>query len=395
MTAQQGIGRKIQFGLAKETTRGTAVASASYWNPWMDLVLDEKKELVPDDQAYGVIEDNIGFTQTKKWAEGSLSGIVSDQTIGLVLYSVFGGYAVTGPSDSAYTHAFTVGQSAQHQSLTFFKHDPLAAQDYSYANGVVQKLEITLAVKKFVEYQATISALSGAAKSDFTPATTAENRFVPQYATASFALSYAGLQGTLTATGTAATTIHVTGLSISTSVLKIGMGVSGVNVPAGATVAAIISDSAFDLSAATSGAVGTMTFTPVAIPIKSLKLTIDQNTEPYDVLGSVGPADYLNKEFSVEGTFEAIFKNESDFKTQFMGPTPLSMRFDLVNSDVTIGAGTHPEIKIDLPKVTILELGIPYKVKDLVYQTVKFKASYSTADTMLAKVSLVNTVTTY
>jgi hypothetical protein len=252
-------------------------------------------------------------------------------------------------------------------------------------------------LKKFIMFNASIKALSGASQSTFTPSTTTENRFVPQYLAAKFALNYSGLQGTLTATGTAASTVNVTALSINAQTnLKIGMGVSGSNVPAGATVAAIVSSTAFTLSAATTGAVGTMTFTPVSIALKSVKLTINSNVEDQDTLGSLGPADFLNKEFSVEGTAEVIYQNESDFKTQFMGPTTLAMRLDIKNTDVLIGAATRPELYIDMPKCTIQEFGRSFKVKDLIYQHIKFRASYSVSDTLMCKAILVNSApTTY
>ena len=397
MSAQKGIGRLISVGVAKETTRGTAISTAAFWNPWNDLTLDEKKEFAVDAQSYGIVEDNTNLTQTKKWAQGTLAGNVPDQTIGLILYAMFGGYGVGTHSgeSTVYDHAFTVGQNAQHQSLTFFLHDPLSAVDYSYANGVVEKLELNIALKKFIDFNATIKALSGAAQSTFTPSTTTENRFVPQYLAASFALDYAGLQGTKTATGTAATTVHVTALSISTATLRVGMTVTGSNIPVGAKIATIVSTSAFDLTVATTGAASTMTFGPAVIALKSAKVTINSNVEDQEVLGSLSPADFLNKEFSVEGTFEAIWQNESDFKTAFMGPTPLSMRLDIKNTDVTLGTATNPEIYIDLPRVIIQELGRPFKVKDLVYATMKFKASYSIPDTTLAKVRLTNTISTY
>lgn len=394
MAASKGIGRLVQVGIGKESTRGTAV-TATYWNPWIDLTIDEKKEFAVDDQSYGIIEDNTNQTQTRKWAQGSLAGNVLDQSTGLLFYSMFGGYGVSGPTDSAYTHTFTIGQSAQHQSLTFNLHDPLSAQDYQYANGVVEKLELDMALKKFISYNASIKALSGATHAAFSPSTTTENRFVPQYLSAKFAIDYGGLLGTKTATGTAATTIHVTALSINTTLLRVGMTVSATNCPAGATIASIVSATAFDLSAATTGAIGTMTFGPAVVALKSAKIIINSNVEDQDVLGNLAPADFLNKEFSVEGTFEAIWQNESDFKTQFMGPTTLAVRLDIKNTDATIGAATNPEIYIDMPKCTLQDLGRPFKVKDLVYQTLKFKCSYSVADTLMAKLVVVNSVSTY
>ena len=393
----KGIGRLVQVGVAKETNRGTAVSSAAYWTPWNDLMLDEKKEFAVDAQAYGVVEDNIHLTQTKKWAQGSLAGNVADQSVGLLLYGMFGGYAeATHSGESAvYDHSFTVGQGAQHQSLTFFLHDPLAAADYSYANGIVEKLELTMALKKFIEFTASVKAQSGAAQSTFSPATTAENRFVPQYLAAKFALDYAGLQGTKTATGTCSTSVHVTGLSISTAALRVGMTVTGANIPAGAKVAAIVSSTAFDLTAASTGSATSYTFGPAAVALKSAKLTVNSNVEDQEVLGSLSPADFLNKEFSVEGTLEAIWQNETDFKAQFMAPGILSMRLDMKNTDVTLGTAANPELYIDMPKCTIQELGRPFKVKDLVYQTIKFKASYSVTDTMMAKMVLTNGISTY
>jgi hypothetical protein len=388
MAAQKGIGRLIQVGVAKETTRGTAVSSASYWNPWTDLTLDEKKEFVADNQAYGIIEDNVNFTRTKQWSQGSLAGNIADQTIGLILYSLFGGYSVTG--SGPYTHTFSVAETAQHQSLTLFKHDPLTAVDYSYANGIIEKLDLSVGLKKFVSFTASIMAQMGVSQSSFTPSTTTENRFVPQYLAAKFALDYAGLLGTKTATGTCATTIHVTSLSINTSTLRVGMTVTGTNIPVGAKIATIVGANAFDLSVASTGTASSYTFGPAIIALRSAKVTINQNVESQDVLGSVAPADFLNKEFAVEGTIEAILQNESDFKTQFMGPTPLAVRLDLLNSDVS-----NSELYLDMPKVTLQEYGVPYKVKDLTYQTVKFKASYSVSDTLLAKMVLVNSVTTY
>lgn len=77
MAAQKGIGRLVQVGIGKESLRGTAVA-ATYWNPWTDLTIDEKKEFAVDEQAYGIIEDTTNLTQVKKWSQGSIQGNVLD-----------------------------------------------------------------------------------------------------------------------------------------------------------------------------------------------------------------------------------------------------------------------------------------------------------------------------
>jgi hypothetical protein len=389
----KGIGRLIQFGVAKEGARGTAESTASYWTPWNDLMLDEKKEFATDAQAYGIIEDSVNMTQTKKWAQGSLQGNFLDQSSGLILYSLFGGYAVTG--SGPYVHTFTIGESAQHQSLTLFLHDPLSAVDYSYANGVVEKLEIDIALKKFITFNASLKALSGASQSSFTPSTTSDNRFLPQYLAASFAPTMAGLLGTLTATGTCSTTVHITGLSISTALLRVGMTVTGSNIPSGATISKIVSGTAVDLSVASTGSATSYTFGPAVVALKSAKVTINANVEDQDVLGSLNPADFLNKEFAIEGSFECIWQNETDAKTAFMGPTPQAISLVATNTDVTINSTGHPTLNITLAKCTFTELGRPFKVKDLTYQTVKFKAVYSVSDTLMGEIILTNSLSSY
>lgn len=393
--ASKGIGRLIQVGFAKETTRGSAISSASIWTPWSDLTLDEMKEFATDSQAYGIIEDNVNLTHTKKWAQGSLQGNLGDTTAGFLLHGMFGGYAKSG--SGPYTHTFTVGESAQHQSLTLFKHDPITGQDYNYANGVIEKFELNIALKQFVQYTASMLAFSGVAQSAFTPSTTTENRFVPQYLAASFAPTYPGLSGSLTATGTAASTVNVTACSINVyTYLKIGMTVTGTNIPAGTTIVALVSSSAFTLSQATTGTMGTMTFGPMTVALKSAKLTVNSNVESQDVLGSVTPADFLNKEFSIEGSVEAILQNETDFKTFYMGtnnsgfPQSLAIGLTLTNTDAIAGGSTNPSLTFNLAKCTITKYGVPYKVKDLVYQSISFKCSYSISDTLLGNAVLVN-----
>lgn len=392
------IGRLFQVGIAKETTRGTTPGSVGYWLAFAEASIDEKYNNAVDTEVYGVVEDSASMTRTKNWSEGDIKGPIGDLHFGLFLYSLLGGYAVGTHSGESvvYDHTFTVQEGVQHQSLSTYIHDPAAAaQDYSYANAMVAKLDLEYSLGKFVAYTVHLMAQKGVQQSQYSPSQSAENRFVPQYMTAAFAPSLAGAAGTLTATGTAATTIHVTGLSINTNLLRVGMTVTGTNIPVGAKIVTIVSSTAFDLSIASTGTVSSMTFGPAAIKLKSLKLSVDQNVESYDVLGSLAPADFFNKEFKVEGQLDALFQNESDFKTLSLANTPQAMSIDLLNTDVTIGTSTHPELKILLAKCYFTEYGRPIKIKDLIVQSVKFKAVYSISDASMMKAVLTNTLSTY
>jgi len=335
MSIQKGIGRQVQFGIAKEVTRGTAPSVPAYYLAWADGLLDEKYENVTDVESYGVIEDSANQTRTKNYAEGVIKVPVTDVSFGLFLFSLLGTDTPTAegsPNAVVYDHAFTVAQNVQHQSIACYVHDPLAAQDYAHANCVVTKMDIEFALKQFISASVTIKGLKGTQISTLTPSQAVENRFVPQHVTFKVASSYSGL-------------------------------------------------------AAAS-----------ATAIKSLKLTIDQNTDDDDVLGQAYPRDFLNKEFKIEGTLEAIFNGESDYKTAALANTYKALRIDIKNTDVTlagVGVTANPHLVIDLAKVFFTEFGLPRKLKDLVYQTVKFKASYSITDALMVKATLSNEVSAY
>jgi Phage tail tube protein len=329
----KGIGRRFSIGIAKEVTRGTAIASANHWLPFSDASVDEKYENVTQDEAYGVIEDSVGQFRVKNWAEGTLKVPLTDLSLPLILYSMFGASADSTHSGetTVYDHKATVAESAQHQSLTLFIHDPLAGVDYSHALGVIHKLDLDVELKKFAELSLSIKALKGVSQSSFTPSIAAENRFLPQYMTFKYATSVSGISGA------------------------------------------------------------------TAIALKSVKLSVDASIEDDDVLGSIAPIDYLNKEFKVTGTLEAIWQNEADFKTVSLASpnVPQALSIVLQNTDVNIGVvPSHPTVNITLDQCYFTEFSRPIKIKDLVYQTVKFKATYSTANSEMLNIITTNTAAT-
>lgn len=330
--SQKGIGRRFSIGIAKEATRGTAVSSANHWLPFSDASLDEKFENVTQDEAYGIIEDSVGQFRVKNWAEGTLKVPVTDLSLPLILYAMLGASADSTHSGESvvYDHKATVGESAQHQSLTLFIHDPLSGVDYSHALGVIHKMDLDVELKKFAELTLSVKALKGASQSSFSPSIASENRFLPQYMTFKYATSVSGLSGA------------------------------------------------------------------TAIALKSCKLSIDASVEDDDVLGSTAPVDYLNKEFKVTGSLEAIWQNESDFKTVALATpnVPQAMLIDLKNTDVTIGSSSNPEVAITLDQVYFTEFSRPIKIKDLVYQTIKWKGVYSTANSEMLNIVTTNTAET-
>ena len=328
------IGRQVQFGIAKEATRGSAESSADFFIPWSELSIDDKDDKVLDDMAIGVVEESAGETIVKQWAEGSISGPITDKAFALILNAICGTLSSGANADGSglvYDHTITVAQSIQPQSLTYFLNDPSAtsnAQDYVYALGMISSLEIRYEQGKFITFSATLRSKKGV-QTAVTPATNVENRFIDKHVVFKLATNLAGL-----------------------------------------------------------GAASPIT-------IRSFTLTFDRMIEDDMVLGSVAPNDFLSKGFSVSGSLEARWESEATFKTAALAGTAKALRIDLQNTDVTIGTGENPGLTIDLAKVVFSAPGRTYSLGDVVAQTLEFKAHYSVSDSKLLTILATNLQASY
>ena len=329
----KGIGRQIQFGIAKEASRGTAEAAATFWIPWISLALDEKIELAEHNQAYGVLEATSGASIVKKWAEGSVSAPIGDKHFPLLLLSLLGALATTDNADadaSVKDHTITVGQSAQHQSLTMFLDDPLAAADYKHPLGVVEEINIKYEVGKMLEYEAKIRSKTGTlVVAGLTPASTTENNFLSQHASFKLASNLAGLDAAS------------------------------------------------------------------ALTVRSMNLKIAQAIQEDGALGDVSPVDYTNGPVTIEGEIEAVWESESAYKAAVLAGTAKAMRMDLINSDVTIGTAAKPQIRVDLAKVIFSEITKAHNLDDIVMQTLAFKGHYSSSDAKMVSIVVTNDQASY
>lgn len=185
------IGRLADIGIKKETTRGTAESTATFWLPKMSFSYDDKIEQVIDESSYGVIEDSTDAKVVGKFAEGEFEGKIGDKSIGLLLLAALGSVSTTGPAEtSVYTHTFTVQEDNQCDSLTIFQDDP--NQDYSYPLGMIDSLEIDASLGQFVKIMASFRSIVGSTGSH-SPSYSAENHFLPQHATLTYATDLSGI----------------------------------------------------------------------------------------------------------------------------------------------------------------------------------------------------------
>jgi hypothetical protein len=202
MTTQ--IGRLINVGIAKESSRGTAEALASFWIPKVDFDFNPRADYAVNESGLGVIDARSDAKVVETVGEGSFGGIVYDKNFGLLLAACLGTWSSSVVSDSAYTHSFTRLNTNQHPALTIFHKD--SNVDEKYALGMLNQLTINCVLKDFVKYSAGFLSKIGATTSS-TPSYTAENPFLATHVTVKFAATTAALA---TASETSVRAINLT-----------------------------------------------------------------------------------------------------------------------------------------------------------------------------------------
>lgn len=132
-----------------------------------------------------------------------------------------------------------------------------------------------------------------------------------------------------------------------------------------------------------------------ALPLQRVSLKIEKNVEDEDILGSITPNNFANKQFVISGELECWFKDESTFKTKALASTAQAMEIKLVNPDVTLGVASNPTITITLYKVKYMDLTRDLGVDNIVRQTVTFKALFDATATKMADIVVKNLVADY
>lgn len=321
------IGRQIDLGVAVESTRGTAVAP-QFWMPRVDFSFDDTVELFNVNSSLGRLADANQAHVLTKWGEGDIGAEVRDVSIGPVLYAALGTLSTSGPSDSAYTHAFSLQDSTQHKSLTLTVDEDNATNQYALC--MLNTLEFNMELDGILNFTANFMGKTSTGASA-TASYSAENKFVKKHLGFKLAANIAGLSGAS------------------------------------------------------------------AISLKSLTLTLTKNVEADNTLGTVEPEDFLNKQFSVEGSVTLNYEDET-YKEYMRGETYRAMEIAWTNTDETIGAGsTNPSLTIQLPRVRFFDWERDMSLDDVVPQTIGFKGYYDITNSLepISTCELVNGQTSY
>jgi hypothetical protein len=178
-------GRLVSYGLALETTRGTAVAP-QFWARWETADFEDEGKSIMNASAVDVLDKYSGSEVVEQTGGGSLAGKITDHTFGLILFSAFGGYskALAAGETTVYTHTFTESQINASPSLTITRTDPNVQTQYTMA--MLNGLDIELKAGDYVRHTSSFMSQPGASTTGITALPIVENEFIAKNATVTF-----------------------------------------------------------------------------------------------------------------------------------------------------------------------------------------------------------------
>lgn len=189
------IGRLASLGLGIETTPGTAV-TATDWIPTEDFTMVPMVPKVPDDNAFGIIDEVSGSAIATEASEISATGIVRSNSFGKLLKMALGtAGTATLVETGVYTHAFTRLNSNAHPSATIYMNKGNTDERAPYA--MIDSIELSASVGEFVKF--TVGMMGGKVEdSTATPAFLSglsDEAFRAAKVTMKLATNIAGLSG--------------------------------------------------------------------------------------------------------------------------------------------------------------------------------------------------------
>lgn len=315
------VGRRTEIGIAKESTRGTAV-NPTFWMPTSTISFDEKVAKVRSEEGFGNIQEGSDSFITSIMGEGDFESEMRVDSLGLVLLSLFGSVssAVDGGGGSAYDHTYTIANTNIHQSLSILSQDPVGDAANPETNKMmtlacVDSFKFTVNPEEIVKYTAGFKSRGAKDWTTQTADYTSDsNKLLHQHLTLKFAANIAGLSG----------------------------------------------------ASATS--------------VKSFDIEIAKNTIHDNVAGTVQPEDILNQQFGVTGTI--VLNHEDDtFKDFDVDNTYRSMEVLLTNP-ATIGNSANPQLQLQLPRVSFSEWERDRSLNDIVTQTIQFQGNYDATNAL-------------
>ena len=188
------IGRLVDVGIGAESSRGGGIAP-TFWIPKASINFDDKVVKARSTQTYGNIAmDGAQALPAKNWSQGSIELDMMDKPFGLLLYALLGAKSVSGPSDSAYTHTFTLANTNQHQSLAISVKQ-LTLANLMYKLSMINSLTMEITPEEMVKITVDFQGKRGVTTSSTVTYATAYNKFIGRDLSFKLATLTSGLTG--------------------------------------------------------------------------------------------------------------------------------------------------------------------------------------------------------
>lgn len=132
------------------------------------------------------------------------------------------------------------------------------------------------------------------------------------------------------------------------------------------------------------------------IKVQNLKIEFNKNLLRKHFLGSASADDILNQTFSVEGSFQLPYEDQT-YKNYMLNNTYKAMSIKIMNNDVALSGGGSPYIEIILPRVGFFDW-TPARPKGALHeQTIGFKAyrDVTNSENAVYTITLQNSQATY
>jgi len=185
------IGRLINLGLGKETSRGTA-AAATYWLAKATMSFFDRVTKAVSQLSYGNIGDGNQELVALQWAEGAIETDLQSKSFGLILLGTFGTLS-TGAYLSVYKHSYTLQNDNAHDSLTLWYRDSAESLNYFFKLAMIDSLTIKAVPEDTVKATIKFISKSSGDASTLTPAYVAEDKFVGRHVAIKLATLTGGL----------------------------------------------------------------------------------------------------------------------------------------------------------------------------------------------------------
>lgn len=387
--ANEHIGRLQKIGLGRESTAGTAVA-ASAWLPKVSAEFKPVSEKAVDSSAYGVIDEVYDSQTVKNMTEISLSGILRDKNIGLLLLATMGGVyktvrcTITGLSGG--TPA--IGDSVTNVAHAMTGTIRYIANSYYYIQVLTGTLTATSNGDSFGNgtWTATIGGVDNAIFTHiFYRANTNTHQslsVVNDDPVSPMVAAYSMLDSL---------ELEVANNSFLTFAAKL----KGKKLAVASPTSSFITDNPFMGKNCTVKFADTTALLTAAsaVELSRIKLSFKKNVADYQALGSDDVSSLHNQQFNVAGDLDALF-NSTTFRDYMINSTKKACRIRLLNTGVTIGSAGNPELMIDMARQSFRDWGSSSDNNGLRTQTMGFDGEFSTTDAFTTIILLTNAQST-